>query len=116
MEIKNYFQHDYRSREDNKLLKIRMKHQMTGIGVYWCLVELIHEGMGFVDYDLDVLSFQLQVDKEIINSVIDICFSIQDNKITCERVKENLKYRMEKYNEKSEKGKAAANKRWGNNG
>ena len=116
METINYFIHDYRSRDDKKLLKVRMKHQMTGVGVYWCLVELLHEGMGYVDHDLELLSFQLQVDEEVIKSVVDICFSVDGDKITCERVKSNLTYRMEKYNQKSDKGKAAANKRWNNNG
>jgi hypothetical protein len=116
METINYFKHDYRSRDDKKLMKVRMKHKMTGVGVYWSLVEMLHEGMGYVDFDLELISYQLDVEPEIVESVISLCFSIEDNKITCERVKSNLKYRMEKYNEKSEKGRAAANKRWGKNG
>jgi hypothetical protein len=112
METINYFTHDYRARDDYKLIKVRMKHQMAGVGVYWCLVEMLHEGMAKIDYDLDVLSFQLLVDKQIIDDVIKDCFSVEDNKITCQRVKDNLTLRMEKYNKKSEDGKAAANKRW----
>ncbi len=115
METINYFTHDYRSRDDKKLIKVRMKHKMAGVGVYWSLVEMLHEGMGYVDHDLDVLSYQLQVEKDIIEDVIENCFQIEDNKITCERVKTNLTIRMEKYNKKSEDGKAAANKRWGKN-
>lgn len=113
METKNYFQHDYRSRDDKKLLKVRMKHKMAGVGIYWCLVELLHEGMGYIDNDIETLSFQLQENEQIIKDVIEICFSIsEDDKIFCNRVIENLQFREEKRQANIERAKKGAEARW----
>ena len=74
METKNYFQHDYRSRLDSKLLEVRMKHGMAGFGIYWCLVEMLHEGNGVIKMKPEVIAFELQVSVEIIKDIINICF------------------------------------------
>jgi len=112
MEATNYFQHDYRSRMDKKLLKIRMKHQMAGVGVYWSLVEMLHEGNGFIEMDTETIAFDLQTDEQIVKDVIDICFEYMNETITCKRVIENLEFRQQKWEAKSQKGKEAADKRW----
>lgn len=112
MEATNYFQHDYRSRMDKKLLKIRMKHQMAGVGVYWSLVEMLHEGNGFIEMDTETIAFDLQTDEQIVKDVISICFDYMDDNITCSRVIENLEFRQQKWETKSQKGKEAADKRW----
>ena len=109
---KYYFQHDNHSREDEKLIEVRMKHQMAGIGVYWCLVEMLHEGNGYIETKPKLLAFQLQVDEEVINDVVEICFSVEDDKITCNRVKQNLLYREEIKLKKSEAGKKGMASRW----
>ena len=115
METKNYFQHDYRSRVDMKLLEVRMKHGMCGYGAYWCLVEMLHEGNGIIQMKPEVIAFELQVSTEMIKDIIDICFQIEDGKITCNRVKENLAMREEKRLSKSKAGKKGMENRWGSN-
>jgi len=112
METKNYFQHDYRSRLDMKLLEVRMKHGMVGFGAYWCLVEMLHEGNGVIKMKPEVIAFELQCDIEIIKDIIDMCFKIDNNEITCDRVKENLAIREEKRLAKSKAGKKGMDKRW----
>jgi len=112
---KYYFQHDNHSREDEKLIEVRMKHQMAGIGVYWCLVEMLHEGNGYIETKPKLLAFQLQVDEQVINDVVEICFSVEDDKITCNRVKQNLLYREEIKLKKSEAGKKGMSVRWNKN-
>lgn len=109
---KYYFQHDNYSRDDEKLIEVRMKHQMAGIGVYWCLVEMLHEGNGYIETKPKLLAFQLQVDEQVINDVVEICFSVEDGKITCKRVKQNLYEREEKFKKKQETGRQNVNKRW----
>jgi hypothetical protein len=115
METKNYFQHDYRSRLDEKLLEVRMKHGIGGFGLYWCLVEMLHEGNGFIKKKPEVIAFELQTDVEIVKDVIDICFKIEDDEITCDRVKENLAIREQKRLAKSKAGSKGMNNRWGSN-
>jgi hypothetical protein len=112
MEATNYFQHDYRSRLDKKLLKIRMKHHMAGVGVYWCLVEMLHEGNGFIEMDTETIAYELQCEEQIVKDVIEICFEYVEDMITCNRVIENLEFRQQKWEAKSQKGKEAADKRW----
>lgn len=111
----NYFQHDYRSRLDMKLLEIRMKHGMTGFGIYWCLVEMLHEGNGVIKMKPEVIAFELQVPVEIIKDVINICFETDGEVVTCNRVKQNLAIREEKRLAKSKAGIKGMEKRWSNN-
>ena len=115
METKNYFQHDYRSRLDEKLLEVRMKHGIGGFGLYWCLVEMLHEGNGFIKKKPEVIAFELQTNVEIVKDVIDICFKIENDEITCDRVKENLAIREEKRLAKSKAGSKGMDSRWGSN-
>ena len=113
MQTTNYFQHDYRSRLDKKLLKVRMKHQMTGVGVYWSLVEMLHENDGILDMDIEMIAYELQTDEEIITDVINICFEYEDGNIISKRVIKNLEYRKMKHLESVNKGRKGAEKRWG---
>ena len=112
MEPINYFQHDYRSRLDKKLLKIRKKHGMTGVGVYWSLVEMLHEGSGFIEMDAETIAYELQCDEQIVKDVIEICFDYFEDNVTCNRVIENLQFRREKASAKSKQGTDAVNVRW----
>jgi hypothetical protein len=112
METMNYFQHDYRSRLDKKLLKIRMKHGWSGIGIYWALTEMLHEGNGFIEMDIETIAFELQCDEQIIKDIIDLCFEYFDGNVTCNRVIENLQFRREKASAKSKQATEAINKRW----
>lgn len=115
METKNYFQHDYRSRLDMKLIEVRMKHGTSGYGVYWCLVEMLHEGNGFIKMKPEVIAYDLQAPVEMIKDIIDICFKIEDGVITCDRVKQNLFIREEKRLSKSKAGTKGMEKRWSSN-
>lgn len=108
----NYFQHDYRSRLDKKLLKIRKKHGMAGVGVYWSLVEMLHEGSGFIEMDSETIAYELQCDEEIVKDVIEICFEYFEDNVTCNRVIENLQFRREKASAKSKQATEAVNSRW----
>jgi|688.fasta_scaffold290736_3 hypothetical protein len=112
METMNYFQHDYRSRLDKKLLKIRMKHGWSGIGIYWALTEMLHEGNGFIEMDIETIAYELQCDEQVVKDVIEICFEYYESNVTCNRVIENLQFRREKASAKSKQATEAINKRW----
>ena len=36
-----YFQHDYNARNDPKLQALIVEMGVAGIGIYWCLVEML---------------------------------------------------------------------------
>ncbi len=85
---------------------------MNGIGVYWCLVEMLHEGSGFIEMDTETIAYELQCDEQIIKDVIELCFEYFEGNVTCNRVIENLEFRREKASAKSKQATEAVNKRW----
>lgn len=114
LEKENWFKHDFRAREDKKLLKLKLKYKSSApIGIFWQLVEMIYENAGFLDYDLDIISYNVGDDSEIVKDVIDSCFIIiEDNKLTHETIVEQLDKREEGYvamvEKKSKAGLASA--------
>lgn len=111
----NWFKHNFRAREDKKLLKLKMKYKSSApIGVFWQLVEMIYENEGEMELDIELLAFQLSESEDMIKDVIEQCFILSDEGLTHETIIEQLELRKEKYEIKSQKGKEAADKRWGN--
>lgn len=98
-----------------KLLEVRMKHGMAGFGIYWCLVEMLHEGNGVIKMKPEVIAFELQGPVEMIKDVINICFETDGDVVSCNRVKQNLAIREEKRLAKSKAGVKGMEKRWGSN-
>ena len=37
-----YFSHDYKARHDDKLIRVFMRHGLSGIGAYWCIIEMLY--------------------------------------------------------------------------
>jgi len=106
-----YFSHDFSARNDPKMQKLMRKHGMAGIGLYWCLIELLNEEGGYLllsqceDY-----AFALRTQCELISSLIDdfLLFENDGEKFWSESVLR----RIDKRNEKSVKAKLSADKRW----
>ena len=111
---KNYLQHDYNSRTTPVLLKIRAKHGMAGLGIYWCLVEKIHECNGQLDYDVELLAYELGTDVEQIIKIVEQAFIVTDNMITAEWIIDNLTERESKSQKASTAGKASGKVRSAN--
>jgi hypothetical protein len=67
-----YFPHDFNARNDEKILRLRIKHGMLGYGVYFALLERLGEStdyMSVVDYN--IIAYDLRVDASAIKSVIN---------------------------------------------
>ena len=66
-----YFSHDIFTRENLKIKKLINKHKMAGYGVFWGLVEFLHNNNNSINVDeIDVLAIDLGVEKEIVESVL----------------------------------------------
>jgi len=66
-----YFSHDYNSRNDPKMLNLRMKEGMEGVGIYWCVVELLYEEGGYAMLsDCERIAFDLRVKLDRVRRVI----------------------------------------------
>jgi len=106
-----WFSHDYNSRTDGKVLKLRMKHGMEGLGVYWCIVEMLYEDNGFISLeDYERITFELRSNEILVRSVINDfgLFEVNGERFWSNSVIERLGVRKDK----SEQARNAINVRW----
>ncbi len=114
MKITSYFSHDSNSRNDEKIIALRIKHGWEGYGLYWAIIEKLRESSDYqlsVNYNL--LAFDLRTDNEKIKSIVTGfgLFTIEDDffysKSLCDR--------MLIKDEASDRARKKALKRWGQN-
>jgi hypothetical protein len=67
-----YFTHDFNARNDEKILRLRIKYGMLGYGVYFALIERLGEATDYVSVaDYNSIAYDLRVDASVIKSVIN---------------------------------------------
>jgi uncharacterized phage protein (TIGR02220 family) len=105
-----WFKHDTNSRSDEKIIDLQMEHGMEGLGVYWCIIEMMYEQMGVMRLQCERIAFELRTHKNVVEDVLmkyDL-FQIDGDIVTNRRVTEELDARCEV----SEKARERADKRW----
>lgn len=112
-----YFSHDSNARNDEKILKLRMKHGWEGYGIFWAIVEMLREEEDFeLQADYECIAFALQTDAELVQSIIcnfDL-FVLHDFAFFSASLKERMNQRKNKENRISEVRRKAAQTRWNN--
>lgn len=105
-----YFSHDLGARNDWKMMNLRMTHGMAGLGVYWCIVEMLYEEDGYLPLECERIAFELRTDCDLVKSVLNDfgLFIIDDGVVSSESVVERIKMQTEK----SKKATESASKRW----
>lgn len=114
-----YFSHDANARHDPDILAMRSVYGSEGYGWYWMIIELLREQQSYkiqiTKYVWNALAMQMQCDCNAAHKFVDDCIkefdllhSDGDNFWS-----ESLLRRMDSKNEKSEKARKAAEKRWG---
>ena len=69
--MREYFSHDFNARNDRKMMRLMMVHGMCGVGVYWCIVEMLYEEEGrLMRTECERIAFELRVECDLVNSVI----------------------------------------------
>jgi len=110
---KTYFNHDSVARLDIRVIKLRSKLGYEGYGVFWAVLELLftEENKLCID-DYDSLAFGLQCDSDVLKSVIEDfdLFVLEDGCFYSRRLNNHI----EEINNKSNKAKENASKRWNN--
>jgi len=109
--MKEYFSHDYNARNDTKLVKVFMKHGLSGIGAFWCILEMLFEESGYLlRSEYERIAFELRTDNDTIKSIIENfdLFKFDDEKFWSLSALDRLNSRMEI----SEKARESVNKRW----
>lgn len=68
----NYFSHDSNARNDEKLVRLRMKQGVAGYGVYFMILERLREEADYMSAkDYNMIAFDLRVDAAIVKSVVE---------------------------------------------
>lgn len=111
--VRPYFSHDYSPLEDKNLLKMFISMGAEGYGIYWLIVEFMHQNT-FVVGEENILAFKLRVDVDKVTRIMndfDLFHieEIENEKVyISDRILRNLNY----VEEKNEGRKQAANVRW----
>lgn len=108
-----YFSHDSNAANDDKILALRMKHGWEGYGLFWALIERLRESKDFMSVkDYNVIAFSFRTSPEKIKSIINdfglFAFTEDGKSFYSERLVKS----MELKNQKSEKAREKAMKRW----
>lgn len=106
-----YFPHDYYARLDPKIEQVRMKHGIAGYGVYWVIVERLHQWGGELNVNMiPAIAAECGVKESVVHDIIYSysLFRIDKDKVISDRVKANLQKRKEI----GEQRRNAANARW----
>ena len=68
----NYFPHDSNARNDEKVIRLRMKHGAAGYGIYFMILERLREEADYMSAkDYNMIAFDLRVDAAIVKSVVE---------------------------------------------
>ena len=109
--MKEYFSHDYFSRNDPRILKLRMKLKWEGVGLYWALVEIAYEQGGVIESGMiESLAFDLRTQCERITDILrsyDLFYMDGENYRS-----NSIDRRLGLRSQKSEKAKKSAEARW----
>jgi hypothetical protein len=106
-----YFPHDYHARHDPKLEKLRIMMGCEGLGIYWCLVEMLYEeGGSLLLADLEIYAKNLNTTPEKVKSAIEGYGLFRKNGTHFYSI--SLRKRLAHINTKREKARTSANTRW----
>ena len=103
-----YFPHDSNARNDQRLMKVRMKYGMEGCGIYFGIIEILREQAEYTLSfdDMESISFDLRVDIEKIEDIVSNynLFVIEGKSMFYSR---SLKRRLECMDDKKKKRQEA---------
>lgn len=67
-----YFPHDYNARNDRKLVRVLMELGLSGIGAYWCVVEMLYEEGGYLNCsDIPMIAKELRMQVRTLENLIE---------------------------------------------
>lgn len=67
-----YFSHDGNARNDIKIVRLRRKMKMEGVGIYWCIIEMLRETKGheLPLSSIEDIAYDLDCDENALNQVL----------------------------------------------
>jgi DnaD/phage-associated family protein len=109
-----YFPHDYNARNDPKLARLLFARGPSGIGVYWCLVEMLYEQGGTMPItDIPIIAQQLRTRVKIVEDVVNNfgLFQVSDQLLSSSSVFRRLSSRIARSDAARESALAGVRKR-----
>jgi hypothetical protein len=93
-----FFTHDYNARNDLKLAALREDYGMEGVGIYWCLVEMLYEEGGYINLSqVDNITKVLRTNTTVLRNIIDsILFKNDGERLWSESVLRRLEQRQKR--------------------
>lgn len=108
-----FFPHDFGARNDPELQDVVMNVGLEGIGVFWCIIEMLYEQGGKLALDkLNAIAFQLHADKEVVRKVVNDFGLFQTD--GTEFWSDSANRRLMQREEIAKKRRNAAQNRWNN--
>jgi hypothetical protein len=106
-----YFSHDYYAMNDPKLLRLKARHGMAGIGAFWCVIEMLYEQGGELSInDIPIIAKELFMQQKTLESIIENFGLFQKTETIFLSLAVNE--RLLKRNERSASARKSANSRW----
>lgn len=111
--LKPYFSHDYCPLEDKNLLKLFVSMGAEGYGIYWLIVEFMHQN-SFVVGEEDLVAYKIRVDVGKIKRVMNDfdLFRIESEGGKYFYISDRILRNLDQQEEKKQNKVKAANKRW----
>lgn len=115
-----YFSHDYNARNDIKIQALLVEHGAVGYGVYWVIVEILHEEsvkkLKLDDMTFVAIARQASTSVEQVKAIVECClkyelFTEDDGYFFSKRILENFNKRMEISEKRAKAGRISAEKR-----
>jgi hypothetical protein len=110
---KNCIQHAVSAYNDERILRLRIRHKAAGYGIYWMLMEYLRACEDFTSgCDYNVVAYALREDAKLIKSVVEDfgLFAFTENRECF--YSEELTAQMKSEQQKSEACKKAIERRW----
>lgn len=116
----NYFSHDYRATSDTKIIKMASKWKSQGIGLYWTIVENLHDepNENRNTIEMMVIRGTFETPETVTNFITDCIedyklFYMDGERLCSERVNRNLEKMVTISELRSELGRKGMENRWG---
>lgn len=115
--MNNYFSHDSNARNDEKLIRLRMKHKAAGYGVYFMILERMRDEEDYMcARDYDMIAFDLREDVGLIKSVVEdfdlFCFTDDEKYFYSPSFMKRMDKKGGLSKSRSESGRKGAAARW----
>jgi len=110
----HFFSHDFNTRNNLKILELRIEFGWSGYGLFWAMLEVMAEADARLNKDkLNLVSYQLQISPEELRTFVSACLRIgllqeDEDFLYCKALDERLEHKRKSV----EKAKKAAAARW----